>query len=326
MPSRGGGRISAFDELQVEGQFGAECLTLARRLMQEEARRFPSLAPASDWRQEDIDDLVGDFFADRIKPVTAMLVVQASDEASVGRLLRKSIRYWLIDRVRRTGEGALRRRLEQVLAGDEAFERVPAGAQGAGRWRLRDTDVPPWSGRLADLIEAAQAVPRVRIPRWSSSTRRPPIADMASIIAVAREAMDVAGGSLEIAQLTAVFAARFPAVLDPVIVPMPDDPDSVVGDADPTPEELQIAEDDELESGVTAAEVVGMLSPVERRLVPHLDDPAMIGTILGCGRSQAYYRTGRLKAKLAQLLGVTEDMRAVAREVIELCVASGTDG
>jgi len=317
--------ISAYSELQADGQFGAECLNLTRRLMREEARRFPSMAPAGGWHQDDLDDLTGDFFADRIRPVTTMLVVQAGDDASAGRLLRRSIRHWLIDRVRKTGEGALRRRLEEVLAGHDGFEQVPAGAEGAGRWRLARSGTPPWSGRLADLVEAARAVPRVKIPQWSLSARRSPVADKASIVAVARAAIQAAGGSLEIAELTAVFTARFPAALDPVIVPLPDDPDLVARDADPTPEERQVAADEELDSGVSAEEIVGMLNPAERQLMPHLDDQQAIQTILGCGRSQAYYHAGRLKAKLSQLLGETEDMRAVAREVIRLCSDSAAD-
>jgi hypothetical protein len=311
--------MSAFNELQASGQFGAACLNLTRRLMREEARKFPALARAGEWRQDDIDDLTGDFLADRILPVTTMLIAQASDDASAGRLLRRSIRHWLIDRVRRTGEGALRRRLEQVLASDDAFERAPAGAEGAGRWRLAGTGVAPWSGRLADLIEAARGVTKVRVPQWSSSTRRSPVADKASIVAVAQAAFQAAAGSLEIGQLTAVFAARFPVVLDPVVVPIPDDQDTVARDIAPTPEELQVAADEELDSAVAAAEVVGMLSPAERRLLPHLDDQATIQKILGCGRSQASYHAGRLKANLAQLLGETEDARAVARDVILLC-------
>jgi hypothetical protein len=317
--------MSAFEELQASGQFGAACLNLTRRLMREEARRFPSLAPVGDWRQDDIDDLTGDFLADRILPVTTMLIAQASDDASAGRLLRRSVRHWLIDRVRKTGEGALRRRLEQVLASDGPFERVPVGTQGAGRWRLAGTGVPPWSGRLADLIEAARGVPNVRVPQWSSSTRRSPMADNASIAAMARAAFQAAAGSLEIAQLTAVFAARFPVVLDPVVVPIPDDVDTVARDTAPTPEELQVAADEELDSAVTAAEIVGMLSPAERRILPHLDDQATIQKILGCGRSQASYHAGRLKAKLGQLLGETEDARAVARDVILLCGQSEAD-
>lgn len=293
--------------------------------MREEARRFPSLAPAGGWCQDHLDDLTSDFLADRIGPVTTMLVAQAGDDASVGKLLRRSIRHWLIDRVRKTSVGALRRRLEEVLAGDDAFEQVPAGTEGAGRWRLAGSGAPPWSGRIADLVEAARAVPRVKIPQWSSSARRSPVADKASIVAVARAALQAAGGSLEIAELTSVFAARFPAALDPVIVPLLDDRDLVARDVNPTPEERQVAAEDELESGVTAAEIVDMLSPAERQLVPHLDDQENIQAILGCGRSQAYYHARRLKAKLAQLLGETGDMRAVALEVIRLCSDNASD-
>jgi hypothetical protein len=290
------------------------------QFVREEAHRFPVLAPRSGWQDADLEDLCGGFLADRIQQVTVMLLAQAGDEESMGRLLRKSIRYWLIDQARKTAVGALRRSLEKVLAAEDAFEEVPAGEAGGGRWRLAGTSVRPWSGSTEDLVDVARAVPNVKIPKWSSTTRRGPVADRRSIVAVAGAVLDAAGGSLEVAQLVAVFVARFPVVLDPAVCSLPDDLDSNIGlDEALTPEQQLVAVDDEVDAAVTAAEVAGMLAPWERQIVPHLDNPPAIQTVLGCGRSQAYQHARRLKEKLTQLVGDGDSLRVVGLEVIRLC-------
>jgi hypothetical protein len=316
--------ISAFGELRAQGYLGIECLALIFQFVREEAHRFPVLAPRSGWQDADLEDLCGEFLADRIQQVTVMLLAQAGDEASMGRLLRKSIRHWLIDQARKTAVGALRRRLENVLAAEDAFEQVPAGDAGGGRWRLRSTSVSPWAGSTEDLVDAARAVPNVKVPKWSSTTRRGPVADRKSIVAVVGAVLGTAGGSLEVAQLVAVFVARFPVVLDPAVGPLPHDVDASVGldEEGLTPEQQLIAVDDEVDAAVTAAEVVGMLAPWERQIVPHLDNPPAIQTVLGCGRSQAYQHARRLKEKLTQLVGDSDGLRAVGLEVIRLCGAT----
>ena len=319
MTTGGGCVISTFDELRELGHVGANCLSLIQKLVREEVRRFPSLAPTGQWQAADLEDIVGDFLADRLERVTATLMAQAVDDASMGRLLRRSIRHWLIDQARKTGVGATRRTLERALQQDDQFEEVPAGEQGAGRWRLVGVPVPPWSGAIDDLVEAARAGPNVRIPKWASSARRPPVADRASIVATLRAMFAVAEGSLEVAQLVEVFVRRFPVVLDPVVVPASEVSDGTHWGAGLTPQEQIIAAEDDFVAGVAAAEIVGMLSPDERRIVPHLDNTPAVQALLGCGRSQAYQHTKRLKEKLAQLVGDGNDVRPVGLEVIRLC-------
>lgn len=312
--------MEGVSHLSVQRYLGTECLALISRLMYQEAGRFPVLVPTDEWQKVDLEDLCHEFLVDRIQAVTAMLLAQAADDGSMGRLLRKSIRYWLIDRARKTAVGALRRSLEKVLADEDAFEVVPPGEVGGGRWRLAGTAALPWSGRTEELIDAARAVPNVRIPKWSSTTRRGPVADRRSIVAVVGAVLRAAEGSVEVAQLVEVFVVRFPAVLDPAVGPLPDDPDSSIAlDEGLTPEEQVIAAEDEVDAAVTAAEVVGMLAPWEQRIVPHLDNPPAIQAVLGCGRSQAYQHAQRLKEKLTQLVGDGDDVRAVGLEVIELC-------
>jgi hypothetical protein len=293
---------------------------LIYKLIREEVRRLPVLSPAAGWQEADLEDLLGDFLADRIEPVTANLLAQAKNDDSVGKLLRTSIRYWLIDRSRKTAVVSVGRSLEKVLAESGAFETVPPGTEGAGRWRLADTTVQPWSGPVTPLVEAAYSVTNIKIPKWNSETRRAPVADRASIEAVIHAVLTAATGSMDVAQLVEVFTARFPVVLDPVVVPLPVDARSEIAvDAQSSPEEIVLACVDDAEAASTAEGIVGMLSPQERRMVPHLDSPGEIQTLLGCGRSQAYHHAARLTEKLRQLVGDGDDVRSVGSEVIRLC-------
>ncbi|WP_152564103.1 hypothetical protein [Actinomadura welshii] len=293
-------------------------MRLVSRLFSEELRRFPVLTAGAGGRTVEQEDLLQEFLADRFKALTAALLAQASDEGSMGRLVRKSIKNWLIDQARKTGTGPLRRSLEGLLAQDAIFEKVPPGAEGAGRWRLAGSAGPPYSGHTGDLVDAARAVPNVRIPPWSSSKRRAPAADKASMVAVARAVLEAASGSLEIAQIVEVFVARFPAVLDPVVVPLLE---SEIGDGfyQPTPEEAVVAADDEVDHATNAAGIVGTLSAAEQQILRCLTDPQAVERLLGCGRSQAYHHIKRLREKLKQLAGEDDAARAVVLEVIQLC-------
>lgn len=312
--------ISAFDELHDLEYLGPACLALINKLIREEARRLPVLAPPAGWQKADLEDLLGEFLADRLKPVTANLLALATDDDSVGKLLRTSIRRWLIDQSRKTAVVSLGRSLESVLADSDAFETVPADEVGAGRWRLSGSTVQPWSGPFDGLVEAAYAVPNIKIPKWSSETRRAPVADRTSIEAVIHAVLSDAAGSMEVAHLVEVFTSRFPVALDPVVVSLPDDAGSqITADPHASPEEIVLARDDEARAASAGAEIVAMLSPLERRMIAYLDCPGEIQTLVGCGRSQAYHHATRLKEKLRQLVGDGDEVRSVMSEVIRLC-------
>lgn len=290
------------------------------KLVREEAARFPALTPPGGWQEADREDLVGDFLDQRIEAVTANLLALATDDGSMGQLLRKSIRNWLVDQARQTAVGAIRRTVEKVLADEDAFERIPPGEPGAGRWRLAGSTAVAWPGASDELLAAARTVPNVKIPKWNSATRRPPMADRVSITAVIRAVLTAAEGALEVAQLVAVFVARFPAALDPATLPLPDAAELDIPDrATPTPEAQVIEFDEEIDAATSAASIVAMLSPGEREIVRRIDDVPAIQELLGCGRSQAYHRVRRVKEKLTQLVGEGDDVRAVGLEVIRLC-------
>ncbi|PWK89495.1 hypothetical protein C8D88_102769 [Lentzea atacamensis] len=307
--------ISAFKELRELGYFGIECLTLVQDLVREEVRKFPVLAPEN----LELDDVVQDFLVDRLKAVTVTLAVQAGDDASFARLLRRTIRNWLIDRARQTDIGHLRRSVEKVLADEDAFEQVPAKQPGAGRWRLRGTAGEPWSGDPSELVAAAWAVPGVKVPKWSSASRRPPVTDRSSMIAVLRAVFETASGSLEVGQIVEVFVRRFGGVLDPLVVPLNDPSASALADDTPTAEDYVITSDAELDAAMKAAEIIGVLSPDERRLAPHLANPSSLQDTLKVGRAQAYQHAANLKKKIVELAGGRDDAEQVVLELIRLC-------
>ncbi|MFF3565734.1 hypothetical protein ACFYXS_37475 [Streptomyces sp. NPDC002574] len=293
---------------------------MINKLIREEVRRFPVLTPPGGWQSDTLDDLLGDFLTDRLEKVTANLLALASSDDSVAKLLRKSIRHWLIDKARQTALGSLRRQLEKVLTSDDAFEAVPPSEDGAGRWRLAGVPTTQWSGSVEDLVEAARAVENVTVPKWSSETRRAPVAARESIVAVTYAVLSAAKGSLEVAQLVEVFAARFPIVLDPVVLSLaPDGHSENPSYVSPSAEDVVVAAESEVDALSAAGKIVDMLSPQERQLVPHLDNLAAVRDLIGCGRTQAYHHVARLGAKLDQLVGDADDVRSVGLEVIRLC-------
>jgi len=254
-----------------------------------------------------------------------MLLAQAPDDEAVGRLLRRSLRNWLIDQVRQTDRGALRRRLERLISEDERFEAVPSGQPGAGRWRLTGSNGPPVGPQLADLCAAARSVQDVRVPPWASEQRRAPAADEPSLFRIMVAVLTEAGGSLEPAAVVAVFADRLPHALDPAeecladgaaelgAGPETDDPASVVVDLEETESAARLARG-----------FVAQLSAEERRLLPHLAGPIEEQMkVIGRGRSQTYLRVTALRERLRALLGEEEDRVLAAGELLTLC-ASGS--
>jgi hypothetical protein len=316
IPLHEGAVIDAYRELQKLGHFGQLGLKLLFRLVREEVRRFPVLEPGSGWTEDAVWDCVQDFFAAQGSRVTAAVLAQTTDVDSMGRYLRRSIRNFLVSEARKTPTGAVRRKIEDLLAASPGFEQVPTGSPGAGRWQLAGAQWPPYAGELRLLVASAYSVPGVRAVRWSGA-RRAPLASDESLIAILEAVLSTAVGSLEVAQLTWVVLQRFPAAAEPAdaaldqstfevaIAPLEDRPDVLV------------------EVGARAQDVYEQLSASQRALLPHMDKPvADHMQVLGVGRSQAYEAARKLKALLEELVP-EDDLRGdVTLEVVRLCVVN----
>ena len=157
--------------------------------------------------------------------------------------------------------------------------------------------------------------------RWSSETRRPPIAGRRDLVAVLRAITQAAGyQSLELLQFVAVIMRRFPATLDPESGGGEVGSDQLVS-MDPTPETVVVDLKVEVAAAASALDVYIQLRRSERRLLAMIDDVDAVRAELGCGRSTAYNRIAKVKALVLELTGCSDDPEHVVREVLKLCAA-----
>jgi len=108
--------------------------------------------------------------------------------------LRRSVRHFLVDEARKTPIGAVRRKLEELVAATPEFVQVPAGTLGraagsstASRNRPTATSSVRWSPRRTRCGGAGR--PLVR-------HLRAPLAPDESLIAIIRAILCTAAGSL----------------------------------------------------------------------------------------------------------------------------------
>jgi|GEM_PF-2385659 len=312
--------MTPHEELRTYGQFDEAGYNLIFELTCQELRSFRGLQPAADG-DDAVWELVDEFFVERGRAVVTMLLAQALDDDSLGRLLRRSLRNWLIDQVRKTDRGALRRRLERLIKEDDRFEEVPGGQPGAGRWRLAGSDGQPAGPPLAGLRAAARAVRDVRVPPWTGQERRAPAADEPSLGRIMLAVLTEAGGSLEPGTVAAVFADRLPNALDPAEERLVDRAAEMAGGPETDDPARAIMDRQQIDHAARLArDFAAQLSPEERRLLPHLTSPIeeqMKAT--GRGRSQTYLRVSALRERLRSLLGEEENRVLAADELLKLC-------
>jgi hypothetical protein len=314
--------VSVSGELRDRAEFGHEGLRLLFALMSQELRRLPALTGGRLLPDDERWDFVQEFFAVKGIALTRSLLALGADDGVIGRMCRKSIQHWLIDQTRKVGTGPIRVRLEELLRSDATFAQVPDGIPGAGRWMLTGQSTKPWGGRVDDLVAVAQKI-TVAAVRWKSTERRPPLASREALAGLMTAVLSTANGSVEIADLTAVFAARFPDAVDPTFIPVDLASEEFLQNSDyasdDDPHEELLAEEASLDAAGRAVEVYSQLENWERRVLPVLADIDAVMELLGCRRSVAYERVGRLKNTLGTLIDSGEDYSTIVDEVIVLC-------
>lgn len=316
--------MNLYAELHANGQFGDVGCNRLFELTRQELRLFPDLRAAiSD--DAVIWGYVAEFLLERGAKVVTKLLTSASDEEAMSRLLRTSLRHWLIDQVRKTARGALRRRLERLVSDDDRFEVVPEGEPGAGRWRLADGNGSPVGPALTTLCSAAWAVTDVRVPPWNSEERRGPAADEPSLRRIMLAVLTAADGSLEPATIVTVFGDRLPHALDPTEEPLTGDFPDPVGPDGHDPARALVEQERSSRAAGLARDLYAQMSVDERRLLPSLH--GSIGEqmkITRRGKSQTYLRVCALKERLRALLGgeEEEDRSLVISELLRICSTS----
>ncbi|MEV6303899.1 hypothetical protein AB0M02_31155 [Actinoplanes sp. NPDC051861] len=290
--------------------------------------------PGAYWEHQadpDLDTVVThDFVADRWERTVAAVLGQGGDDASMERLLHTIVERWLIDRFRETERGSVTRTLVKHLNGHDDFGKVPAGHPGAGRWRLAGTHQPPWAGSLEELVTAAWTV-RAAAVRWTSDTRRAPIARATDLSAVLRVVMATAAGSVSEQQLVEVIVRRFPATLSTPTSPPGalDEAAAQVADSDPLPADIWQARQDATTTAEDAVVVVRQLTEQDRHVLRLLADVGSAEAVrqlqkeLGCGRSRAYQHLERVRSLVRELTGAFDDEEQVVLDMLTVCQAEG---
>ena len=304
----------ACEEVQTLGRLDEAGVKLLCALMAEETRRFVVLRPPGGWARDEIESLVSEFFIKKGQSLTADLVTIGVTPEVVGKVTRRWIRNFLIDRARGTPLGRIRRKLEEDMLGQyPEFLQVPPGEEGAGRWYLAGQPSYPYGGDFTPLIEAAYAVPGVKAVRWSGP-RRPPLTSDASLRAIVAAVLTAAGGSLEVAQLVHVVAQRFPAAAEPEDVTIDDDTfDRRPACTETIPLSRSRPRSPLAPCSTSCRRPSGPSCPTSNR------DINAVMEVLNVGRSRAYEAVRHLKGLLERLLPDDETRAVVYAAVVERC-------
>lgn len=127
------------------GRFTPEAYELVRGTFEAviRLRRFPAPVGVDRWTAEAVEDTVQDFLADRDGDGRlGRMALRAGDDQELRRLLDAAVKNYLIDQLRKRVRVKLRRRLGEILTGDDQFLAVGKA------WTLRQVggDVA-WAGR-----------------------------------------------------------------------------------------------------------------------------------------------------------------------------------
>lgn len=99
--------------------------------------------------------------------VTAGMLAQTGDVASMAGYLHRSVRHFLVDEARKTPIGAVRRKLEELVAATPEFVQVPAGTPGAGPLAARRRAATALRRRAPSAGRRGVPGAGVQAVRWS---------------------------------------------------------------------------------------------------------------------------------------------------------------
>jgi hypothetical protein len=304
--------VSAYLELRNSGRLGDDGAALLYRTAAA-VIRFDRLPPPSDhpvWTQDAVREVAHDFLADpRTTRRLSTIMLRATDDDSLGRLLEAAVRNYLRDRSRQSDHGAFRRRLREVLSASEALEVIALPVGEAWTTPQVGGAAPPYTGSAASLDAAAWSI-ETPIVRWRSEARRSPT-DAAGLAAVAEAVIETAGAPITTDVLVEVGLRRFSLANTPAVADLDDDPPA----GDPLPDEL-------VADRAVAAEAFEQLTARERQLLRVWDQPVRdVANAIGLGRSAAAVAVRRLEALLTELLDQHADPDTVWVELQHLAHA-----
>lgn len=289
--------MSAYHELQRDGRLGpvgAEMLYRAARAAARHGRFRPGEGDV--WDENAVHELASDVLTAGGTRMLTSLMLRATDDPSLERLMFRAVTNHLRDRDRREGHGPLVRSLKDVVSDDSNplfGVETPSGLA----WTLPTVGMEVWSGDLRQLIRAALEVTDVSIIRWRHSARRSPVAKRSSLVRVMSGVIEEAGGPIPYTTMVEVVEHRFALTPPPLTLELDDEP----APAEPAATPADLAEASE-----TATAIFDQLTERERRTLHFYEEGSTtvreLAEILQMSKSTTANTVGRLKAALADAL------------------------
>ena len=272
----------AWRELRESESVGPLTTQLVYRTVRAVARRhrFPPPDYYETWKSDAVTEVAHEFLLDLSSGGTlsagrlSRLVAQATDEASFGRLLHKTVLNYLRQQARGSARGAVLEQLRHALGRIDGVEKTPSGA-----WSLEQcAGQLQFAGDPSELVDAAYGVDDVRFVRWNSDTRRSPLAESDSLRRVLLTVLAAAAAPVSESVMVEVAIARFPLAIEPSPMEFKDEntayPDQVSAEAVGIAQEIwdQLSSEERVLLAVpdlTVREVAGLFgvgkSTVDRR-------------------------------------------------------------
>lgn len=263
--------------------------------------RWSSSNGSRSWSHHDIEDLVGDFFADpgRIVDLAVAAGTDADASSRFQGALHTTLKRLLIDRMRQGPHGVLRRRVERhARARSDIVDVVPA------HWALVSwKDMPHWDGGPEPLRAALATVTVDPPPAWSEdSPRAAPVTTTDTVTACCSCVLETAQSPVERRDVCDLVVERI----------LPHNPSHVasppVGEQQATTGTLDPA--DRMAARQAAEIVWRSLTPSEQSLLPVLETESRqladqgFG---GLGHSAINDRQRKFRDKMARLLADLPD-------------------
>lgn len=306
-------------EIRASGAVGSLTARLVYDTVRAVARRrrFPPPDDHDSWGEDAVTEVAHEFLVDSATGGTlsagrlARLVAEATDEASFERLLHKTVLNYLRQDARGSARGAVLEQLRHALKRVDGVVKTASGA-----WALEPhRDSLEFSGDPSVLVEAAYAVEDVKYGRWSSDTRRSPLAESESLRRVLRNVLTVAGAPIPESVFIDVAIARFPLAVEPAPIEFKDDQNSRSQPAT-------------AEARATAQVIWDQLDGDERVLLAVPELPVReVAEVFGMSKSAV----GRHRQSIKRIIAaqgqnqVTPEVVGVLRAAAMLLEARGTD-
>lgn len=306
--------MSAYLELRTTGALGPAGAQLLYDTTAAVIRfdRLPPPPSQPAWTADDVREVAHNFLTDDGTPRRlASLLLRATDDDSLSRLLEAAVRNFLRDQARRTDLGAFRRRLREVLSDAAGIQRVDTPLGEAWVVGTVDAQAPPYTGDAAALDGAAWSI-EAPLVRWRSESRRSPIADAEALAAVATAVIESADAPIPTGTLTEVGLRRFSLAATPAVQDLDDEPAA----------RGAVTTDVLVTDRQAALDAFLQLSDRERRLLTVWNQPVrQIADEIGLGHSATAVAVRRLEALLTELLDQVESSDEVWTELQHLAHA-----